>query len=237
MTYNPYGNTGSEQSPHVMSAGWRRGFAGRLVAIGALLMTGIGTGAVVGSVQAAQLSPDVSPLETTLASVGSSNPVEVAELIVEDPGAASGGEPVTGAEGAAKPAVTKRAAKPAPVTGSGAAVYVPVMGQDPAAQQAVDCARLDDKKIFWLLDLVAKAKASNPDQAAVADHVDGQLRSVLGQNICAEEAQIYVGAMCADPGVRNFMHLMTKELPFFVRPLVGDPCTQDLVAAADRWLP
>jgi hypothetical protein len=43
--------------------------------------------------------------------------------------------------------------------------------------------------------------------------------------------------MCADPAVFQFMQKMVKELPFFVRPLVGNPCEKDLVAAAQRWLP
>ncbi len=101
---------------------------------------------------------------------------------------------------------------------------------------SANCARLDDAKIQWLLNLVAKAKSSNPDQAGVAAGVERQLNAALGKNMCAEEAQIYIGNMCADPAVKNFMGLMVKELPFFVRPLVGDPCKQDLVAAAEKYL-
>lgn len=100
-----------------------------------------------------------------------------------------------------------------------------------------NCARLDDAKINWLLRLAAKAKASNPDQADVAARVEQQLTAAFGKNMCAEEAQIYVGQMCAEAGTKRFMDAMVKELPFFVRPLVGDPCTQDLVAAAEKWLP
>lgn len=99
-----------------------------------------------------------------------------------------------------------------------------------------DSARLDDDKINWLLNLVAKARDSHPDQAAVADRVEAQLRSVMGKNMCADEAQVHISNMCADSSTKKFMGLMVKELPFFVRPLVGDPCTKDLVAAAEKYL-
>jgi hypothetical protein len=83
----------------------------------------------------------------------------------------------------------------------------------------------------------AKAPAGNPGQASVAATVDQQLRSALGKNMCAEEAQIHISNMCADAQIKKYMALMVKELPFFVRPMVGDPCSHDLVAAANKWLP
>lgn len=98
------------------------------------------------------------------------------------------------------------------------------------------CETLDDAKIYWLLDLAAKARASNPETAPVAARVEQQLKDALGKNMCAAEAQRYVSAMCADPATYDFMQKMVKELPFYVRPLVGDPCKQDLVAAANKWL-
>jgi hypothetical protein len=111
-------------------------------------------------------------------------------------------------------------------------------GAAAGAQVACDSGkRLDDRKVNWLIDLAAKAGAANPDQAAVAARVDQQLREALGKNMCAEEAQIHISNMCADASTRKFMALMVKELPFFVRPMVGDPCSQDLVAAANKWLP
>lgn len=214
-----------------MGAGWLRGLPGKFVAIAALMMAGVGTGAVIGTVQAAQAAPGVSALQTTLVAGGDSEPIRVAELVVED-----ADKLAAGTEAAPDQKISKRApAGRAPSSSSASAVYAPVVSRAPAGS-GVDCAQLDDKKIYWLLDLVAKAKASNPDQAAVADHIDAQLRAKLGQNICAEEAQIYINAMCGEPGVRNFMDLMVKELPFFVRPMVGDPCSHDLVAAADKWL-
>jgi hypothetical protein len=116
-------------------------------------------------------------------------------------------------------------------------VNVPGAAGTSAASNANCGAKLDDAKINWLLNLVAKAKASNPDQAATADRIAGQLRSAMGQNMCAEQAQIHISNMCADKGTKEFMALMVKELPFFIRPMVGDPCKHDLVAAANKWLP
>lgn len=127
---------------------------------------------------------------------------------------------------AAGPPGAATSSAPAPV------VAVPVT---PAAPQ--NCDRLDDRKINWLLRLVAKTRAANPSDAAVAGRLDAHLRSGLGKNLCAEQAQIQISIMCADPAIYSFMQKMVKELPFFVRPLVGDPCTQNLVKAAEKYLP
>ena len=105
-----------------------------------------------------------------------------------------------------------------------------------ASAPATACERLEDPMINWLLELVAKTTASNPDLAVVAAGVEQQLRSGMGRNMCAEEAQAHVAAMCQQHSVVNFMQQMVRELPFFVRPLVGDPCKADLVAAAKKWL-
>lgn len=231
MNFNQLGSEGPGPRK-VMGAGWLRGLPGKLVAISALMMAGVGTGAVIGSVQSAQAAPGVSALQTTLAAGGDSEPIRVAELVVEHADERVAETEVAPDQKSSKTASAGRAPSSSPAS----AVYAPVVSRVQAAPSNVDCAQLDDKKIHWLLDLVAKAKASNPDQAAVADHIDAQLRAKLGQNICAEEAQIYINAMCGEPGVRHFMDLMVKELPFFVRPMVGDPCSHDLVAAADKWL-
>jgi hypothetical protein len=125
-----------------------------------------------------------------------------------------------------------------------AGVSVPAVGAPKAADAAggaqVAChsnKRLDDRKVNWLINLAAKAADANPDQASVAASVDQQLRGALGKNMCAEEAQIHISNMCADAQTKKYMTLMVKELPFFVRPMVGDPCSHDLVAAANKWLP
>jgi hypothetical protein len=157
---------------------------------------------------------------------------------------------ITVSEAPAAPVAVRTVRKVVVRQGRGAAsatasgVSVPSAGTpksgDAAAGPQVACdsgKRLDDRKVNWLIDLAAKAGAANPDQAAVAAKVDQQLRSALGKNMCAEEAQLHISNMCADASTRKFMALMVKELPFFVRPMVGDPCSHDLVAAANKWLP
>lgn len=123
-----------------------------------------------------------------------------------------------------------------------AGVSVPVVGSPMAADAGTQIAchsnkRLDDRKVNWLINLAAKAADANPDQASVAASVDSQLRGALGKDMCAEEAQVHISNMCADAQTGKYMTLMVKELPFFVRPMVGDPCSHDLVAAANKWLP
>ncbi|MDQ4148936.1 MAG: hypothetical protein M3164_02920 [Actinomycetota bacterium] len=103
--------------------------------------------------------------------------------------------------------------------------------------QAVQCDRLDNPKIYWLLDLAAEARAEHPESVDGAGKVDQKLRSALGKNLCASAAQSELASMCSDPSAVGFIRHMVRQLPFFVRPLVGDPCKADLVAAAARWLP
>lgn len=201
-----------------------------------LLMVGIGGGAALGLVK--------GPTAAS-ASVATAAPVVVAQAPADDFVAA--GLTVQEAPPAAearKTTVRKVVTQAAPKaaagqSGGGGQLSVNVPGTAGAfAVSNANCgAKLDDAKINWLLNLVAKAKAANPDQAATADRVAGQLRSAIGKNMCAEEAQVHISNMCADSGTKEFMALMVKELPFFIRPMVGDPCKHDLVAAANKWLP
>lgn len=103
------------------------------------------------------------------------------------------------------------------------AASAPMVVLPAAAAPPQICDRLDDRKINWLLTLVAKTKSANPSDAAVADRLDAHLRTGLGKNLCAEEAQKHISNLCGDQAVHSFMQKMVKELPFFVRPLVGDP--------------
>lgn len=201
-----------------------------------LLMVGIGGGAALGLLKG-----------PTSASASVPNAAAVVAEIPTDDFVAAGitvQEAPTPAEARKTTVVRKVVTQAAPRTsaaqsGGGAQLSVNVPGTAGAAAVSnANCgAKLDDAKINWLLNLVAKAKAANPDDAAVADRVAGQLRSAMGKNMCAEEAQVHISNMCADSGTKEFMALMVKELPFFVRPMVGDPCKHDLVAAANKWLP
>jgi hypothetical protein len=199
-----------------------------------LLMVGIGGGAALGLLKGPATAAAAVPSSAT-------NSVSVV------PGEAFVAAGLTVQEAPAAPVAVRKVVRrvvaqnsTGAVSGGGApalSVNVPGAGATAAASNANCGAQLDDAKINWLLNLVAKAKASNPDQAATADRIAGQLRSAMGQNMCAEQAQVHISNMCADKGTKEFMALMVKELPFFIRPMVGDPCKHDLVAAANKWLP
>lgn len=199
-----------------------------------LLIVGIGGGAALGLLKGPASAAAALPSAADNASaVAPGDEFAAAGLTVQEAPAAPA---------AVRKVVRKVVAQPstsAAVTGGAATnLSVNVPGTAAAGASGADCgARLDDKKINWLLNLVAKAKAANPDDAATADRIAGQLRSAMGRNMCAEEAQVHISNMCADKGTKEFMALMVKELPFFVRPMVGDPCKHDLVAAANKWLP
>lgn len=200
-----------------------------------LLMVGIGGGAALGLLKGPSAASAAVPAGTAVFAEAPVEDFVAAGLTVQEaPPAAA----------ARKTTVRRVVTQAAPRTtagqsagGSQLSINVPGTAGAAAVSNANCGAKLDDAKINWLLDLVAKAKASNPDQAAVADRVAGQLGSAMGKNMCAEEAQLHISNMCADSGTKQFMALMVKELPFFVRPMVGDPCKQDLVAAANKWLP
>jgi len=197
-----------------------------------LLVAGIGGGAAFGLLNGpSSAAASVPDAVNHIAAFSAAEQVHIADLNVEEAPVARAVVRKVVRQVVAKPAAGKGAARGAgPANASAGLPGIAIAGTE-------NCARLDDAKIQWLLRLVAKAKASNPDQAAVAAGVEQQLNAALGKNMCAEEAQIYLGNMCADPAVKKFMGLMVKELPFFVRPLVGDPCTKDVVAAADKYLP
>ena len=206
----------------------------------ALLIVGVGGGAAWGALNGPSPSSAATAMDRTnhIAAFTPTEHFAVGGVKVEEPpkapaqvrrtvrrvvtqsGAATRQSVPSGAGVAGSPSTTgATGTRPAPGIGSG------------------DCARLDDAKVNWLLGLVAKARSSNPEQAPVADRVEQQLNAAIGKNMCAEEAQMYLGNMCADASTRRFMGLMVKELPFFVRPMVGDPCKHDLVAAAEKYLP
>lgn len=210
--------------------------AGRFLAGLTVLAVGAGGGAALGFVDLGSQLSDQAPVNR-IASLGAPTLVEVAELVVqESPQAAPQVQPAPAAAPVApKPRVvivqTAKPVKPA------ASAVAPVLNLPSISAASVVCDRLDDPKIQWLLNLVAKTKAANPETGPVADQVNAQLAGGLGKNMCASEAQKHVSAMCADSAVFAFMQKMVKELPFFVRPLVGNPCEKDLVAAAQKWLP
>ncbi len=199
-----------------------------------LLMVGIGGGAALGLLKGPTAASASAPSSAPVITEGPAGDFVAAGLTVQEaPPAAAARKTIV------RKVVTQAAPKAAVARPGGGQLSASAPGSaGGGAVSNANCgAKLDDAKINWLLNLVAKAKAANPDQAAIADRVAGQLRSAIGKNMCAEEAQIHIEGMCADKGTKEFMALMVKELPFFIRPMVGDPCKHDLVAAANKWLP
>lgn len=134
--------------------------------------------------------------------------------------------------------------KPAPAPKPKPVVKAPVVAAAPVpapviqpVQVAAKCSadqQMDDGKIMWLLDQSAKALAENPSQAAGAARVDGDLRSALGKNLCASEAQSLIASTCTDGAAVKFLNTMVNRLPFFIKPMVGNPCKADLVAVLNK---
>ena len=136
-------------------------------------------------------------------------------------------------------AAPKPAPKPKPVVKAPVTTAAPILAPAPAqvAQPAARCAAdqvMDDGKIYWLLEQSSKTLAANPAQAAGAARVDADLRSALGKNLCAAEAQALIARTCTDPAAVKFLNTMVSRLPFFIKPMVGNPCTADIVAVLNK---
>ncbi len=208
----------------------------RLLGLCVLLTLGAGSGALVGAASAAQPIAGTRQAVRSQSAAAIDDPYVIGTLTVEEPPAPTRSAPVGAKAG---PSINRPARTS---TKSGASYTTPLVASVPGATAvaapaaAIQCDRLDDAKIHWLLNLVAKTRAANPDMDQAGARVDRELRGALGKNMCAAEAQRYVGAMCAEPAVYAFMQKMVEELPFFVRPIVGDPCTHDLVAVANKYM-
>jgi hypothetical protein len=224
-----FGSTGRRESPSGPLA--PSAPAKKLLGLLIVLLVSGGSGAVVGAANATQSGTPMPPEpESTRYRLALESPLPfmAAGLIVQE---------------AAPPALTKAPPAHTVVTrriirsrAKNAARTAAPLNAPPISAQAVVCDRLDDAKISWLLELVAKTRASHPELGGVATRVEQELRAAIGRNMCAQEAQVHLGVMCQDAAVMSFMKQMVRELPFYVRPLVGDPCNADLVAAANRWL-
>jgi hypothetical protein len=130
------------------------------------------------------------------------------------------------------------APKPKPVVVKAPVVAPPAPAPVPqVVQPAAGCAankQMDDAKIAWLLEQSSKTLAENPSQAAGAARVDADLRGAMGKNLCASEAQALIAGTCTDAAAVKFLNTMVNRLPFFIKPMVGNPCTADLVAVLNK---
>lgn len=205
--------------------------AGRILGLVVLLSVAASSGAVIGIANAkdtetvtaavqAEATPEVAQaLETTLA---------VAEAPAQAVAAPASGSAAAGTAAAPK---GRRVATPELV------LNIPGLagsGGPAAGGGTVKCSRFDDAKINWLLEQVAKTKAENPSLAGGADKLMGALQGALGKNMCASEAQAMLGQLCGDGAVVRVMNAMVDRLPFFIKPVVGNPCTADLVSVLNK---
>jgi hypothetical protein len=129
---------------------------------------------------------------------------------------------------APSPKVTPKA----PVVPAAVAVVAKSVSSPRQAAVAVTCRakeQLNDAKINWLLGEIAKTASKHPELSSGVATVKTQLEALLGRNMCGSEAQAVIANLCLDPAVVKLLNQMVGQLPFFIRPLVHDPCKTNLV--------
>lgn len=210
--------------------------AGRVLGLALLLTTAVSSGAVIGIANASSPKDARVTAQVLAAPEAPANENFEAVLAVSEPPAqtqapAPAQAPATAAAPRAKSS-TKGAA--APVLN----LVIPGMAGGGAGGSgggsAVKCSRFDDAKINWILDQVAKTRAEHPEMAAGADKLTAELRSALGKNMCASDAQVIINRLCDDPAVVRVLNQMVSQLPFFIKPMIGNPCTADLVSVLNK---
>lgn len=213
----------------------RSKMAGRVLGLALLLTTAVSSGAVIGIANASG-PEEVKVTGQVLAAAEAPQESFEAVLAVSEPPAQSQA-PAAQAPVAAAAAPKARASGkgvPAPVLN----LVIPGMagggGGGAGGGSGVKCSRFDDAKINWILDQVAKTRAEHPEMAAGADKLAGELRNALGKNMCASEAQVIINRLCDDPAVVRVLNQMVSQLPFFIKPMIGNPCTADLVSVLNK---
>jgi hypothetical protein len=129
---------------------------------------------------------------------------------------------------APSPKVTPKA----PAVHAAVAVVAKSVSSPRQAAVAVTCRakeQLNDAKINWLLGEIAKTASKHPELSSGVGTLKTQLEALLGRNICGSEAQAVIANLCLDPAVVKLLNQMVGQLPFFIRPLVHDPCKANLV--------
>ncbi|MEX0789278.1 MAG: hypothetical protein WD178_00720 [Actinomycetota bacterium] len=211
---------------------------GRILGLVVVLTTAVGSGAVIGIANAS--GGDEPRIAAQVLAAQAPEPVlfEGALAVSEPPSSMKAAGAQVAVAGSARAA------------GSGRKVAAPALnlvipgqpgsGGGAAAGSAVKCSRFDDAKINWMLEQIAKTKAEHPEMSAGADRMAAELRSALGRNMCASDAQVMINRLCDDPAVVRVMNQMVSQLPFFIKPMIGNPCTADLVSVlnkAGRFVP
>lgn len=213
-----------------------RGNGLKLLSIFLIGSVGTLTGSAVGMGIRALNADKPAPL---VAAAQKPAPAEI-ELAVEVPVAVAAPVPAAPVPvvAAPKPVVVPKAAPKAvavkaPVSAPPPVAPAPVAAVPPAPACSAD-QRMDDAKISWLLQQSAATLAENPSQAAGAARVNADLRGAMGKNLCASEAQKLIASTCTDPAAVKFLNTMVNRLPFFIKPMVGNPCTANLVAVLNK---
>ncbi len=205
--------------------------AGRILGLMVLLTTAVGSGAVIGIANASGTGEPAS-VQTIVAQAP---PAAVETILAVAEAPAQTQAPTPAAPGAARVAASSSTGKKivAPVLN----LVIPGLAGaagNAAGSSAVKCSRFDDAKINWLLQQVAKTKAEHPELAAGANKMAAELQGALGKNMCASDAQVIINRLCDDPAVVKMMNQMVSQLPFFIRPMIGNPCTADLVSVLNK---
>jgi hypothetical protein len=109
---------------------------------------------------------------------------------------------------------------------------IPTLAASPSpSPAAVSCPsnqRLTDAEINWLLKEVSKTASSDTKVSAGAITIAAALQPLLGQNLCASQAQPVVNTLCANSAAHQTIDAMTNQLPFLAQLVVGNPCTDQL---------
>ena len=145
--------------------------------------------------------------------------------------------PATKSTVAPSPKVTSKVTPKAPVVPAAVAAVAKSVSSPSLAVVAVTCRakeQLKDSNIHWLLGEIAKTASSHPELASGAGTLKTQLEALLGRNICGSEAQAVIANLCLDPAVVKLLNQMVGQLPFFIRPLVRDPCKANLVSVMNQ---
>lgn len=223
------------------------------------VMLSVGGGGFV-ALAAASSPPAQGPTLQAASAGGSSaanpGPAAAASAPLGPPAGATASSPasVTGAtpsSRAASPAATVsplaiHAPAPSRPTTPGAASVAPASNVlpsltapagVPSPSPAASCPsnqRLTDAEINWLLKQVSRTAAQNPSLSGGAATITGALEPLLGQNLCAAQAQPVVTTLCSNAGALQTINAMTAQLPFYVKPFVGNPCTDNLATVLPK---
>lgn len=189
-----------------------------------------GSPAVLTAASAAKAAP--AAVVTSPAAPGPAAPAPSAAA----PVAAASAAPAAVAPKAVAPKAPVAKVTTAPVPPAAPATAAPA----PPPVATVTCPsnqELTDPEINWLLQQVAKTAATNAAYAPGEATIDAGLQPLLGQNLCASQAQPVVSQLCANSGALQLINAMSSQMPFYVKAVVGNPCTANLVTLLPKLSP